>query len=124
MMSSRALILLYLTVLTSAIGYKLPLPDESFTTGPQSTEEYNSLPLVWEWDSQDDSDKTLLTLIRRARDIPDKKATASQPDVKYPSKHEKDSKSPVEKFPATPKLCCLLKFHILNLRSWHNKVKI
>nr|DBA22846.1 TPA: hypothetical protein GDO54_013841 [Pyxicephalus adspersus] len=94
MSSPWALILLYLTVPFSVTGHKLPLSDQPPLTGPHNKEEYGSSPLVWEWKTQDNSDKTLLTLIRMVREVPDKKTTGSQPDVKYPSKAEKISPPP------------------------------
>ncbi|KAM5194331.1 P-selectin glycoprotein ligand 1 [Mantella aurantiaca] len=82
MMSSPwALILLYLTVLSFAIGYKLPLPDQSFLTDPHSRGEYSSSTLMWEWET-DKSDETLLTLIRKVREVSDKMIT--QPVSKPP----------------------------------------
>lgn len=102
MPSPWATILLYLTVLSSATGYKHPLPDQSSLTDSHSREDNRSHPLAFEWKTQDKSDKTLLTLIRMVRDISDKKKAEPQPDKKFPSKTEKDSKSPVEKSPGVP----------------------
>ncbi|XP_040207825.1 P-selectin glycoprotein ligand 1 [Rana temporaria] len=107
MPSPWATILLYLTVLSSATGYKHPLPDQSFLTDPHNREEYSSPPLVFEWKTQDKSDKTLLTLIRMVREISDKKKAESQPDKKFPSKTEKVTKSPLEKSPGVSPLIVL-----------------
>ncbi|XP_077317415.1 P-selectin glycoprotein ligand 1 [Lithobates pipiens] len=107
MPSLWATILLYLTVLSSVAGYKHPLPDQSSLTDPHSREEYRSPPLVFEWKTQDKSDKILLTLIRMVREISDKKKTESQPDKKFPSKTEKVSKSPLEKSPGVIPLIVL-----------------